>query len=39
MTTWVVDAIAVALHSSDTIFITADIQYFRKAAGLAKSSS
>jgi predicted nucleic acid-binding protein len=27
---------AVALHSSDTIFITADTQYFRKAVGLGQ---
>lgn len=27
---------AVALHSSDTIFITADARYFRKASGLGR---
>jgi predicted nucleic acid-binding protein len=27
---------AVALHSSDTVFITADVQYFRKAARLGQ---
>ncbi len=36
MTTWGVDAIAVALESSDAIFITADTHYFRKAAGLGQ---